>query len=166
MLSSQPAEMKGASAPPASAEKPPRGWWNSTGVALNGLFLIALFYTIYFAAPILIPITVAVLLSILLSPAVEKLEMLYIPRGIAAALIVIAALALVVTAVVQLAGPAQEWVTRVPSGFGRIEERLRLIKKPIQDIQKATEQIENVTELDQRPQRRQVVELRRPSFAG
>jgi predicted PurR-regulated permease PerM len=165
MLSSQPAEMTGAP-PPATAERPPRGWWSSTRLALNGLFLIALFHTIYFAAPVLIPITIAVLLSILLAPAVEKLEMLYLPRAVAAAVIVIAALALIVTAIVQLAGPAQEWVTRVPAGFGRVEERLRLIKKPIQDIQKATEQIENVTELDQRPQRRQVVELRRPSFAG
>jgi predicted PurR-regulated permease PerM len=166
MLSSQPAEKPGAPPSAPLAERVPRGWWNSTRFALNGLFVIALFYTVYFAAPVLIPITIAVLLSILLAPAVEKLEMLRLPRGLAAALIVVAALSLIVTAIVQLAGPAQEWVTRVPAGFGRIEERLRLIKKPIQDIQKATEQIENATELGQRPQRRQVVELRRPSFAG
>ncbi len=132
----------------------------------EGLFVIALFYTVYFAAPVLIPITIAVLLSILLAPAVERLEALHVPRGLAAALIVTAALGLIVSAVVQLAGPAQDWVARAPSSFGRIEERLKLIKKPIQDIQKATEQIENVTELSQKPQRRQVVELRRPSFAG
>jgi predicted PurR-regulated permease PerM len=47
-----------------------------------------------------------------------------------------------------------------------MEERLKLIKKPIAEIEKATEQIETVTELSQKPVRRQVVELRRPSFAG
>jgi predicted PurR-regulated permease PerM len=134
--------------------------------ALNGLFVIALFYTVYFAAQVLIPITVAVLLSILLAPAVERLEHLGLPRGIASAIIVIAAVALLVVAVMQLAGPAQDWVARAPASFSRIEERLRLIKKPIQDLQKATEQIENATELEKRPARRQVVELARPSFAG
>jgi predicted PurR-regulated permease PerM len=165
MRSSQPADMT-AAAPSSPPNRPLRVWEVSSRVALNGLFIMALFYTIYFAAPVLIPITVAVLLSVLLAPAVERLEALRLPRGLAAALIVMAALALIVSAVVQLAGPAQDWVARAPSSFGRIEERLKLIKKPIQDIQKATEQIENVTELSQRPQRRQVVELRRPSFAG
>jgi predicted PurR-regulated permease PerM len=104
---------------------------------------------------------------VLLSPAVERLESIGLPRGLASALIVVAALALIVGAVIQLAGPAQEWVARVPASFGRIEERLKLIKKPIQELQKATEQIENATEFDQKPQqRRQIVELRRPSFAG
>ncbi|WP_088343775.1 MULTISPECIES: AI-2E family transporter [Rhodomicrobium] len=134
--------------------------------AVVGLFVIALFYTLYFAAPVLIPITIAILLSMLLSPAVEWLERLSLPRGLASGVIVIAALGLIIGSVVTLAGPAQDWVTRLPSGFGKIEERLKLIKKPIAEIQKATEQIENVTELDKPQQRRQVVELRRPSFAG
>src|SRR5688572_20984027 len=128
--------------------------WQALRFALNGLFVIALFYTIYFAAQVLIPITIAVLLSILLAPAVEKLELLRLPRAIASAVIVIAALALIIMSVMQLAAPAQDWVARVPAGFSRIEERLKLIKKPIQELQKATEQIENAAEFEQRPQRR------------
>jgi predicted PurR-regulated permease PerM len=166
MLSSQPEEIAAARPVSAPTIRQLREWqW--VRVALVGLFIIALFHSIYFAAPVLIPITVAVLLSVLLSPAVERLEHVGLPRGIAAALIVIAALALIIFSVIQLAGPAQDWVARVPASFGRIEERLKLIKKPIQELQKATEQIENATEFDQKPQqRRQIVELRRPSFAG
>ncbi len=134
--------------------------------ATIGLFVIALFYTFYFAAPVLIPITVAILLSMLLSPAVELLERFRLPRSFASAIIVAGALGLITGAVVTLAGPAQEWVTRLPASFDKLEQRLKLIKKPIAEIQRATEQIENVTELSQKPQRRQIVELRRPSFAG
>ena len=167
MRSTVPAnDMAPAAAPASPPAQRLRDWPGSLRFALNGLFIIALFYTIYFAAQVLIPITVAVLLSVLLSPAVERLEHLGLPRGIASAIIVIAALALIVVAVVQLAGPAQEWVARAPASFSRIEERLKLIKKPIQELQKATEQIENATDLDQRLPRRQIVELRRPSFAG
>jgi predicted PurR-regulated permease PerM len=103
---------------------------------------------------------------VLLAPVVDQLEGFGLPRSIASALIVIAALALIVVAVGQLAAPAQEWVTRLPASFNRVEEHLKLIKKPIQDIQKATERIESATEFEPRPQRRQIVELRRPSFAG
>lgn len=135
--------------------------------ATIGLFVIALFYTFYFAAPVLIPITIAILLSMLLSPAVEWLERIRLPRAVASAIIVMGALGLIIGAVVTLAGPAQEWVTRLPASFEKLEQRLKLIKKPIEEIQRATEQIENVTELSQKPpQRRQIVELRRPSFAG
>lgn len=135
--------------------------------ATIGLFVIALFYTFYFAAPVLIPITIAILLSMLLSPAVEWLERIRLPRAFASAIIVMGALGLIIGAVVTLAGPAQEWVTRLPASFEKLEQRLKLIKKPIEEIQRATEQIENVTELSQKPpQRRQIVELRRPSFAG
>jgi predicted PurR-regulated permease PerM len=135
--------------------------------ATIGLFIIALFYTFYFAAPVLVPITIAILLSVLLSPAVEWLERLRLPRAVASAIIVAGALGLIVTAVVTLAGPAQDWVVRLPASFDKLEQRLKLIKKPIAEIQRATEQIENATELSQKsPQRRQIVELRRPSFAG
>ena len=167
MRSSLPVDDLAPPAPtPLPTQRALRDWTGGLRFALNGLFVIALFYTIYFAAQVLIPITIAVLLSVLLSPAVERLENIGLPRGIASALIVIAALALIVVAVMQLAGPAQDWVARAPAGFARIEERLKLIKKPIQELQKATEQIENATELEQRPSRRQIVELRRPSFAG
>jgi predicted PurR-regulated permease PerM len=55
----------------------------------------------------------------------------------------------------------------MPASFSKIEERLKLLKKPIQTIAKATEQLESATELSDRPlPRRQIVELRRPSFAG
>lgn len=135
-------------------------------ISVTGLFVIAIFYTLYFAAPILIPITIAILLSMLLSPAVDWLERLALPRAVGSALIVAAALGLIAGSIVTLAGPAQEWLTRLPASFAKMEERLKLIKKPIAEIEKATEQIETVTDLSQKPVRRQVVELRRPSFAG
>jgi predicted PurR-regulated permease PerM len=135
-------------------------------ISVVGLFVIAIFYTLYFAAPILIPITIAILLSMLLSPAVDWLERLALPRAVGSALIVAAALGLIAGSIVTLAGPAQEWLTRLPASFAKMEERLKLIKKPIAEIEKATEQIETVTELSQKSVRRQVVELRRPSFAG
>ncbi len=140
------------------------------GGAIKGIFILLIFYTLYFAAPVLIPIAAAILLSLLLYPLVERLERLRIPRGAGAAFVVLATLGLIIGGLGQLAGPAQDWVTKLPASFAKIEQKLRIVKKPIQDIQKATEQIESATELSNRP-RRQRVEIARPGviedvFAG
>ncbi|MBC8050233.1 MAG: AI-2E family transporter [Chitinophagales bacterium] len=131
--------------------------------AIKGIFVLLIFYTLYFAAPVLIPIAAAILLSLLLYPLVERLERLRIPRGAGAAIVVLAALGFIVMGLAQLAGPAQEWVTKLPASFTKIEQKLRIVKKPIQDIQKATEQIESATEFSNRP-RRQRVEIARPGM--
>ncbi len=133
------------------------------GFAVKGIFILLLFYTLYFAAPVLIPIAAAVLLALLLNPLVEKLERLLLPRGVSAAIVVVVALGLVLAGLMQLAGPAQEWVERLPASFPKIEQKLRIVKKPIEDIQKATEKIESATELSNRP-RRQKVEIARPGM--
>jgi predicted PurR-regulated permease PerM len=146
---------------PASEQSTPASQSLQRGIAVKGIFILLVFYTLYFAAPVLIPIAAAVLLALLLYPLVERLERLRMPRGVGAAIVVLAALGLIITCIAQLAGPAQEWVTKLPASFAKIEQKLRIVKKPIQDIQKATEQIESATELSNRP-RRQRVEIARP----
>lgn len=136
---------------------------SSQGFAVKGIFVLLLFYTLYFAAPVLIPIAAAVLLALLLNPLVERLEALFFPRGVSAAIVVVAALGLVLTGLAQLAAPAQEWVAKLPGSFAKIEQKLRIVKKPIEDFQKATEKIESATELSNRP-RRQKVEIARPGM--
>ncbi|MDX2265307.1 MAG: AI-2E family transporter [Hyphomicrobiales bacterium] len=131
--------------------------------AIQGIFVLLVFYTLYFAAPVLIPIAAATLLSLLLYPLVERLERLRVPRGVGAALVVLAALACIVMGLARLAGPAQEWASRLPANFAKIEQKLRIVKKPIQEIQKTAEQIESATDLSARP-RRQKVEIARPGM--
>ncbi len=152
------------------ADPPVQIFGNGQGVALKGIFVLLVFYTLYFAAPVLVPITAAILLSLLLYPLVARLQAAHIPRGIAAAIVVLATLGLVLAGLVQLAGPAQEWVVKLPASFSKIEQKLRIVKKPIQDFQKATEEIESATALSNKP-RRQKVEIAKPGmiediFAG
>src|SRR5215475_15198342 len=64
-------------------------------ISLTGLFILALFYTIYFMRSILLPIVLALLLSYLLQPIVRGLARLKIPLPVGAALILIGLLALV-----------------------------------------------------------------------
>ena len=58
-------------------------------IAINGLFLLAVFYTIYFVRSLLLPLVLALLLSYLLRPIVRGLAKLKIPPLIGGALLLI-----------------------------------------------------------------------------
>src|SRR6267154_4328954 len=58
-------------------------------IALTGLFVLAVFYTIYFMRSILLPIVLALLLSYLLRPIARGLAQLKIPLPVSAAFILI-----------------------------------------------------------------------------
>src|SRR4029077_6083351 len=62
-------------------------------LALTGLFILALFYTIYFLRSVLLPIVLASLLSYLLRPILRGLATIKIPTLLGAALILITLLA-------------------------------------------------------------------------
>ena len=112
-------------------------------IALSILAVLAVFYTLYFAASLLVPIAAAILLSMLLSPPVQFLERLHIPRLLASAVVVVATIGVVGVGVAVLAGPATEWLERAPQSLQKIEQRFLFVRKPIEDIQKATDHFNN-----------------------
>lgn len=134
-------------------------------LAITGIFIILLIHMIYFAAPVLMPITLALLLNMLLTPAVRLFIRLHVPRPLAAAVVLLSALFALIGLIYLLSGPAQQWLERAPTGFYKVEQKLRELKKPFEDIQKATQQIEQATQLDksvtEKPQR---VEIERPGL--
>src|SRR5438132_3466097 len=78
-------------------------------IALTGLFVLAVFYTIYFMRSILLPIVLALLLSYLLRPIVRRLARLHIALPVGAAFMLIGLLALGSYGISALAAPAVEW---------------------------------------------------------
>src|ERR1044071_2796079 len=74
-------------------------------IALTGLFILGVFYTIYFMRSILLPIVLALLLSFLFRPIVRGLAKLKIPLSVSAAFILIGLLALVGYGISALATP-------------------------------------------------------------
>ena len=76
-------------------------------VAVTGLFVLAVFYTLYFARAFFLPIVLAVLLDFLLSPVVRFLKRLRVPEPLSAALLVALLLGLIGGGVYSLADPAR-----------------------------------------------------------
>jgi predicted PurR-regulated permease PerM len=114
-------------------------------LALTGLLVLAVLYTLYFARAFLFPIILAVLLDFLLSPIIRALKRVRIPEPVGAAVVLLVGLGLLVGLVYSLAEPARVWISRAPASIHRIESQLRDIRGPVEQVSRTAEQVEAAT---------------------
>jgi predicted PurR-regulated permease PerM len=101
----------------------------------------------YLAQEILVPLALALLLSLLLSPVVTWLERaIRLPRVVGSLLTIAVAVAIVVFGAITLAQPAQQWVAHAPATMQTIEQRFRSLREPIRQAQEASKKIEELTQ--------------------
>lgn len=113
-------------------------------VALIGLFTLAVFYTLYVARDILLPIFLALLLSLLLRPVVKGMKRLRVPEGLGAALVVAGLMMLVGGGAYLLSEPAAAWIERVPLVTSRIEFKLGDLRDSIEAARSASRELERI----------------------
>ena len=113
-------------------------------VALTGLFILAVFYTIYFMRSILLPIVLALLLSYLLRPIVRGAAKLKIPLPVGAAISLIGLVALVSYGISGLAAPAVGWLQQAPAGLTQLQHKLIPVKQSVARVTEATAEIEKL----------------------
>jgi predicted PurR-regulated permease PerM len=113
-------------------------------IALTGLFILAVFYTIYFMRSILLPIVLALLLSYLLRPIVRGLAKAKIPLTVSAAVILIGLLVLVGYGISALATPSVAWLQKTPAGLAELQHKLRPVKNSVAQVTQATSEIEKL----------------------
>lgn len=114
-------------------------------VAIVGTFIVLAVGALKLAAPLLIPIAVALLLSQLFAPMVRWLCRFRVPPAIAAAIAVFGFTSVTVAGVVLLASPAAAWVARAPQTLSRVERKVRNLVRPIQRLEQAAQKVEAVT---------------------
>ena len=141
-------------------------------IALTGLFVLAVFYTIYFMRSILLPIVLALLLSYLLRPIVRGLAQIKIPLPVGAAVLLVGFFGLIGYGMSGLAAPTAEWLQKAPAGFAELQHKLLPVKKSVAQVTQATGEIEKLAltnaqtkgvELKRRPIA-EVLFMRTPEF--
>lgn len=137
-------------APPTSEERPapPPVLTRANVLAAStaGLFVIALFGTLYFARSLFVPIAVALLFNLLLGAFVRRLERLRIPSPVGAAVVLLTVLGVLGAGVWWLSGPAADWMERAPQTLSEIRIKLAVVRDTLQGVQEATEQVQKVAE--------------------
>src|SRR5579863_2904339 len=100
-------------------------------LSLPGLLLLAVFYTLYFGRSFFMPVVLALLFSLLLSPVVRTLRRARIPEPLGAAVVLLGVVLILGTSVYELAGPAYAWMTGAPQSLRTVEAKLRDLKRPV-----------------------------------
>ena len=107
---------------------------DSRTVLLACIFTLMAFYTLYFTAELVVPLSFAILLKLLLTPGYRALTRWHVP-GPLAALAMMALLASLLSGLAYgLAGPATDWFNKLPQSLPRIEEHLSLLREPLQRL--------------------------------
>jgi predicted PurR-regulated permease PerM len=112
-------------------------------IFLGGLFALALLAAVYVAAEIVLPLVLAVVLKLLLQPAMRLFERWHVPRILAALFLILAVFGTIVGLGAAIAGPASTWAAKLPEGIPRLQERLSFLQAPINTLQRFLQQVEH-----------------------
>lgn len=134
-------------------------------VAMTGLFLLAIFYTIYFVRSLLLPIVLALLLSYLLRPIVRSLAKVKIHPLIGAAVVLLSLVGLIGYGISFLAAPAAGWLEKAPYSMQQLQHRLLRFKKPMAKVARASGAIENLTATESSAEKTPTVEVKQHPLA-
>lgn len=118
---------------------------------LTGIFILMAACALYFGRDFFMPVILAFLLALTLTPIVRFLRKRGIPEAISATLLVLFSLGFVTTAGYMLSGPAIDLINNAPSIGQQLSERLSHLRRPFEKIMKVSEQIGALTEPTQKP---------------
>ena len=113
--------------------------------ALTGLFILAIFYTMYFMRSILLPIVLAILFSYLCKPVLRAMGKVGVRPALGAGILVIGLLAIVGYGISFLAVPAAGWLEKSPYGFQQLQKKLLPLRRPMEQVAKASGEIDKLT---------------------
>lgn len=128
-------------------------------IALTGLFILAVFYTVFFMRAVLLPLVLALLLSYLFRPIVRALAKVKIPPVLGAAVVLLSLLALLGYAVSTIATPLAGWMDKAPAGLSQLQHKLVPVKKSMAQVAQASGELEKLTTPD--AQGKPTVEVKR-----
>ena len=125
----------------ASAEPTPALARPRASTALLVLASLAVGYTLWAAQGLLLPILLGMFFALVGNPIIRVLRRLHVPRFLAALLVVAGGLSAAVALGTQLVEPAGDWIREVPKELRELTPKLRQMAKPMQDANRAAENI-------------------------
>ena len=109
--------------------------------ALVVLAVLAVAFTLWAAQDLILPVLLAMFLALIGNPVIRVLQRAHLPRFVCALLVLSLGIAGTVLLARQLVEPAGEWIREVPRELSGLAPKLRDLAKPMQDANKAAENI-------------------------
>jgi predicted PurR-regulated permease PerM len=125
-------------------------WWHCAPgrAGLGALLVFTLAWAMRATRPVLLPLVLAILLAVVLSPAVRWLRRFRLPPPLAAACVVSAFTAAAGFAIYTIADPAIDWIERAPQTLHQVERRLRTVKASMLEARMAADTVEEMARVD------------------
>ncbi len=120
---------------PGDASVPPPRPRSSTAMVV--VATLGVCFTLWAAQGLVLPILLAMFFALVGNPIIRGLRRLWIPRFLAALLVLLGGMSLAGLLALQLAEPASEWVRQVPREMHELAPKLRELSKPMQDANEA-----------------------------
>src|SRR5690606_24296355 len=135
----------------------PRRGYRAARVATIGLFVLACFYTLHIARDLIMPIVLALMLALVLSPLVAMLGRIYIPRAAGALMMLLLVCGSAGAVGYAIYAPVVGWFEGFPYNFYVIESKLGVLKQSVEDVKKATQEAERMTAVTKDNGQQQIV---------
>lgn len=132
-------------APPSPVSEPVEAWPSVRGLLL-GIFVILLFYSLYFAREFFVPVVLAFLFALTLTPIVRWLRKRGIPSAISAVLLVVVTASAIGLSGYLLSGPVTDLANDAPRIGYEVRQKLSHLRGPIDRLLRISEDIESATE--------------------
>jgi predicted PurR-regulated permease PerM len=134
-------------------------------LTLSGIFILLVLSALKIGSSFFVPVVLAFLLNFMFAPLVRSLSQLRLPQPLGAALVFCALIGSLTYGIHKLAAPASGWMSRLPASIRQIEDKLQRIKLPVQEISKASQEVDRITSLDL-GQKTQKVEVKKSSVGA
>jgi predicted PurR-regulated permease PerM len=126
---------------------------------LGFLVLVIALYTCYFASDLILPVLLAAFFALLLGPLMKRLAQGWLPRWIAAFLLISLMLATFIGIGNALYAPAAEWAGRAPQVLREVTPRLKSLLRPIAEASKMGQSLSEITGDDKAGRQQVVVQM-------
>jgi predicted PurR-regulated permease PerM len=110
------------------------------------LSFLAVGAVLYVAQDVFIPVAVALFLALLLTPAVDRLQVWGLRRGLAVAVVMLVVFAAAAAAVNAVWSPATDWLARAPQTFREIDPRLKPVREMFERVDEVAERAGQLTQ--------------------
>jgi predicted PurR-regulated permease PerM len=121
---------------------------------------------LYLARSVFIPLAFALMIYFLMRPAVRALKRLLIPRALAALIVLGAVLGVVGAVGLELSAPASSWLARIPSVVKELDDRSRVLRRPVERFSHLVESAERLTDVGRAAVRQEVTVVDPSWFDG
>jgi len=135
-------ERRVAAAPEAVAPIGDMTFRRSAGeVAIIGIFVLMVLGALWFARPLLLPATTALVIGLMLGPLSAQADRLRIPSVITAIVLTLLVIGIFNVVIVILANPVGEWIGKAPEIGASIRQKLTVLDRPLESFRQLREAV-------------------------